>query len=263
MESFDIEQAIVYAKLADLAFSSKETIQKDIRRYGFEYFKEISNEKTDVGLYIAEGHRSILICFKGSRSEKNFFSDVNLLFTEYPQVRRILFKPKVHSGFLSAYESIKNDVYSAIDELRRITGKILPTIEIVGYSLGAAIGGLLSFDMIQDRKETVHFTGFAVPRFGNRWFVRRYNSIVKNSWVIQNDKDIVGHLPPKALGYRHVNKIVLIDGSNRLIFSPNAFEKLGSTLESSIKLVELESLNEHLLSTYVSRLEAIKQLKKS
>ena len=116
-----------------------------------------------------------------------------------------------HEGFLRVFESI-------LPYLERlIMSPSVRRIVTVGYSHGAALA-LLCQEFIwfsrPDISESCEAFGFGCPRVvwgvvpheGERW---------RNFYIIRNIDDIVTHLPPKALGYRHVGRLIEIGKSGK------------------------------------------------
>ncbi len=111
-----------------------------------------------------------------------------------------------HGGFLRVWKSILPYIKGAVLDLE-FRGMVA-----VGYSHGAALS-LLCHEYIwynrPDLRGRVFSYAFGCPRviFGKadkaaeRW---------QNFYVIRNIDDIVTHLPPKILGFRHVGKIIRI-----------------------------------------------------
>ena len=111
-----------------------------------------------------------------------------------------------HEGFLRVF----NGVLPYIEGI--ISSKSVRRIITVGYSHGAALS-LLCHEYVwytrEDIRENIEGYGFGCPRvvFGH----------VENEWerwkgfcVIRNIGDLITHLPPKALGYRHKGRLIEI-----------------------------------------------------
>ncbi len=111
-----------------------------------------------------------------------------------------------HGGFLRVFNSILPYIRGALLDLK------FREMIIVGYSHGAALA-LLCHEYIwynrRDIRGSIYGYGFGCPRviYGHvpdekeRW---------RNFHVIRNIDDIVTHLPPRILGYRHVGRLVSI-----------------------------------------------------
>ena len=116
-----------------------------------------------------------------------------------------------HEGFLRVFES----VLPYIEPL--ILNPAVKKIVLVGYSHGAALA-LLCHEYIYTARQDIRANslgfGFGCPRVvwgivngeGERW---------RNFYMIRNVGDVVTHLPPRALGYRHVGNLIEIGASEK------------------------------------------------
>ena len=112
-----------------------------------------------------------------------------------------------HRGFLKAWNSLIPYVQPQIDDpsVKKIT--------VVGYSHGAALA-VFCHEYVwyrrPDLRETLTGYGFGCPRV--LWGC--VSEDVAERWehftVIRNLPDIVTHVPPKLLGYRHVGTMMEI-----------------------------------------------------
>ena len=111
-----------------------------------------------------------------------------------------------HEGFLRVF----NEVLPYFEAL--ILSPSVRKIVTVGYSHGAALALLCQEYIWYNRPDIIRDCeayGFGCPRViwgtvpyeGERW---------RDFYIIRNIDDAVTHLPPKALGYRHVGKLVEI-----------------------------------------------------
>lgn len=121
-----------------------------------------------------------------------------------------------HRGFLKVWKSIEPYLIKTIQDssIRRVT--------VVGYSHGAALAALcheyIWFHRPDLRGHLVGF-GFGCPRFywgllPRQALLRRWDTF----FPIRNGRDIVTHLPPVFLGYRHVQKVLPVGEKNK--YSP-------------------------------------------
>lgn len=113
-----------------------------------------------------------------------------------------------HKGFLRVWKSIEPQISDYIKNSRA------QKMSVVGYSHGAAIATLAHeyvWFLRPDLRPSLSGYGFGCPRcyFGaplkaslrERW---------KNFYPVRNVNDIVTHLPPALLGFRHVNRVIEI-----------------------------------------------------
>ena len=109
-----------------------------------------------------------------------------------------------HRGFLNSWEGLTK----TIDDI--LLKEKYNNVVIAGYSHGGALA-LLCYEHIISSylhlKGKICGYGFGCPRV-------IWGSIDKTLWknfyVVRNINDIVTHLPPKALGYTHVGKLLTI-----------------------------------------------------
>jgi len=147
----------------------------------------------------------ILMVFRGTvpTSLKNWITDLDFAkMTDY-QVGK---NARVHSGFLQAYRTIREDVQNAIDDLRSQN----PTMGVafVGHSLGAALSSLAAIDYSYSNPGvSIVSYNYGCPRIGNSGFAQAYSSLVPTFRVI-NQRDIVPHLPFEELGFIHPTREV-------------------------------------------------------
>ncbi len=162
--------------------------------------------------FIIESSDSIVISFRGSRSNPDWIADAAIIQTYFPYTR---IKLGIHSGFAAIYKACRQqimDTLSAMDSSKQLF--------ITGHSLGGALAVLCSLDAAVN---TVHnnpvMYNFGSPRVGNSKFVQAYNEVIDNSIRVVNTNDIVTLLPPavvhpplsnELLYYRHVKDLVAI-----------------------------------------------------
>lgn len=121
---------------------------------------------------------------------------------------------KVHGGFLAAWDEVKEIIQDKILELESDNIFRWKEIVIVGYSHGGALSGLCHEFCTFWRKDLhaknlIHGFGFESPRFLHEYSVpQELASRWVNYYVIRNNKDIVTHVPPWLLCFKHVGKLV-------------------------------------------------------
>lgn len=115
-----------------------------------------------------------------------------------------------HRGFLKVWKSIEPYISDMIND------PTIKTIEIAGYSHGAAIATLCYEYVKYNRPDvSVSGVGFGAPRvlwgFASKTVLDRFKGFV----VVRNSKDIVTHVPPAFLGFRHVGEVLKIGGKSK------------------------------------------------
>ena len=117
-----------------------------------------------------------------------------------------------HRGFLRAWRIAEREVAATLAD------KALRTITVVGYSHGAAIAVLAHEYAWYHRPDLRHSLtgfGFGCPRvlFGSG--AARLAERWENFTVVRNIDDLVTHLPPTFLGYRHVGRLLEVGKRGR------------------------------------------------
>lgn len=175
-----------------------------------------------------------ILAFRGSVNLRNWLTDAKVLLSIWPpngtprssaRAEEGWCKDcKVHTGFVSAYEELREEVHSGLSALgcRRL--------DIVGHSLGAAIATLAAMDLrgapplvtelparVNDeqmkvldlRLEVSDVWTFGSPRVGDQAFARAFVDLARRrgaavpSWRLVHYHDPVTMLGPSAI-YEHV-----------------------------------------------------------
>lgn len=119
---------------------------------------------------------------------------------------------EVHHGFHSLWGKMKPGI---LDKLYNAgcypnsaggnggAGKVYLT----GHSLGGALATIAAFDLHMNGYDIAGVISFESPRVGNAAFQEKFNSVLSSSLLyrVTYAKDIVPHVPPRWLGYQHVN----------------------------------------------------------
>ncbi|XP_017219114.2 uncharacterized protein LOC108196368 isoform X1 [Daucus carota subsp. sativus] len=186
----------------------------------FEKICFLDNEGTDtqVAIWRDSSRKRLVIAFRGTEQVrwKDLRTDLMLVPTGLnPERIGGDFKKEVqvHSGFLSAYDSVRTRILSLI---KLVTGDIDDSGEqlskwhvyVTGHSLGGALATLLALELSSSQLAkrgniSVTMYNFGSPRVGNRNFADLYNQKVKDSWRLINRRDIIPTIP-RLMGYCHV-----------------------------------------------------------
>ena len=117
-----------------------------------------------------------------------------------------------HRGFLKVWKSIEPRVKD------NILDPNIKTINIVGYSHGAAIAQLC-YEYVRFNRPDISLSGvgFGAPRVVWGFLIKRVRERFRGFVAVRNGNDIVTHLPPAILGFRHICKVKKIGKSVGLI----------------------------------------------
>jgi len=167
---------------------------------GFKLTTFLYNATKDIFGYIGYRGDTVEVVFRGTvlKSLKNWIDDIDFApIRPYPSAKDAF----VHSGFMSAYETVRLAAKAAVIEL--IT-QIKPSrVVITGHSLGGALATLCATELAPLLPVPVHVYNYGSPRVGNINFVNYFESLVEVVYRITYNTDLVPHLPETFLGYQH------------------------------------------------------------
>jgi len=122
-----------------------------------------------------------IVSFRGSLNPSNWLADSMFYLVQWPlQSSWLSFSNddqnaeeeenwcegcKTHHGFAAAYEELKVDVHSAIEDLG------CTNLVVAGHSLGAAVGTIAILDLRRKNHQVDGTWAYGVPRVGNQRFV--------------------------------------------------------------------------------------------
>ncbi|XP_060671837.1 uncharacterized protein LOC107422559 isoform X3 [Ziziphus jujuba] len=188
-------------------------------------FLDNSTTDTQVAIWRDSVRRRLVIAFRGTEQArwKDLRTDLMLVPAGLnPERIGGDFKQEVqvHSGFLSAYDSVRIRIISliklAIGYNLEDNADPLPKwhVYVTGHSLGGALATLLALELSSSQLAkrgaiSVTMYNFGSPRVGNRRFAEVYNQKVKDSWRVVNHRDIIPTVP-RLMGYCHVAQPVYL-----------------------------------------------------
>ena len=146
---------------------------------------------------------TLYLLFQHSRGSTDWAN--NLDFPAKPYARMGDAGWFAHRGFLRVWKSAEEVLAPAIAE--KSVKRMIP----VGYSHGAALA-VLCHEYIRFHRPEVSLAGygFGCPRVVWGPLPREVKARWRNFTVVRNIDDVVTHLPPSALGYRHVGRLLEI-----------------------------------------------------
>ncbi|WP_078547613.1 lipase family protein [Litchfieldia alkalitelluris] len=157
-------------------------------------FKAKSFDSLEWFGFILEKDDSVITAFRGTDSDPDWISDAEVFQSSFPYStdKKLL----VHDGFLSIYQSCRDEILKSYSTVSKNNKKLF----ITGHSLGAAIATLHALDtaMNTDFKD-VNVINFASPRVGNQEFANNYNQLINKSTRFVNQDDIIPLLPPEKI----------------------------------------------------------------
>lgn len=158
----------------------------------------------------------LYLFFEWSDSIEDWVNNFSFPAKPYKDMGELWF---CHRGFLKVWKSIEPYLKNII---MRSTVK---SIVIAGYSHGGAIAALCHeycwFNR-PDLRNKIEGYGFGAPRVFWGW---RMSTELKQRWEnfhpVRNVNDIVTHVPPVLLGFRHVNEVIEVGEKDQFALRKN------------------------------------------
>lgn len=129
---------------------------------------------------------------------------------------------RVHGGFLKCWKTIDKVVIDKVMERRGTGAYMWDKVIVVGYSHGGALAALcheavwFHREDLRNKCGALQGYGFEAPRIYAGW---KMNRELAKRWaaftVYRNKNDVVTHLPPIVMGFRHVGNIKWMGRHNK------------------------------------------------
>ena len=111
-----------------------------------------------------KSRQQIVVAFRGSKTLANWIA--NLKFARVDSPFKECHNCMVHKGFLDDYNSIAEELFRVINDIRAKTG--IKRVLVTGHSLGAVLALLTAVDLvIHDGFAEPVLYAFGLPRVGN------------------------------------------------------------------------------------------------
>lgn len=103
---------------------------------------------------------------------------------------------KIHKGFYETWLLVRESIFKLIVDAQP------KTLYCTGHSLGAALTQVAALDISESFPGIKDITvyNYGCPRIGNKALATYYQSQIPSTYRVVHWKDLVPHLPPKALG---------------------------------------------------------------
>ena len=153
---------------------------------------------------------TLFILFEHSNGSVDWENNFNWRSQPYSDMQ---YKWRCHGGFLKVWKSVKPYIEKILEENTDVK-----SIVVIGYSHGAALA-VLCHEYIwyncSDVRDNIFGFGFGCPRVICGKVPKEVLKRWKNFYVVRNKNDIVTHLPPKLLGFRHIGHLLTV-GSGKM-----------------------------------------------
>jgi len=213
---------------------------------GLEMITYIDHKFQVLAAFVAydSTQNAVIVSFRGTVSTSIIDWINNLEYTKtspwskYPNAG-------VHHGFNDAWEDLKSDVMSAINNIRATHSTT--NVQITGHSLGAAMAINAAMDIKLNYGLDTSVVDFGRPRSGDTGFAQALVSEGISTFRVTHHHDVVPHAPPEALGFYHsVREVYFADtSSSNYVVCDGSGED--SSCSNSCSPFSCTSVDDHLL----------------
>lgn len=238
-----VEMAALMANLARAAYLDDN--KKLFADLGFTQYKLM--DKDGAQGHLAASDTEVIITCRGTEPKQ-----VNDLFADLNTIPKRNGPGWVHEGF-------RKEARKLIDEVMAwAAAHPEKDFYITGHSLGAAMATYLTQEL-----EFAHYTRlklftFGSPRLGNQ----EYTQAIKTPhWRFVNCNDVVTHVPPSAMQFKHHGELCYINfyGKIRALGKWQRAKDMMRSYWHDLKQFRLfDGIQDHSMSGYVRKLEGIR-----
>eukprot|EP01041_Mallomonas_annulata_P003305 gene3305-6543_t len=158
---------------------------------GFIPTYRIHDHSHDTEGYIGymTNYSSIFITFRGSASDSNWKSNINMGLVKYNSCSNC----QVHEGYYTTQLAIIQDVISEIKNLKHSFPSF--TVVVTGHSLGGALATLTAADLLKEGISPIKLFNYGTPKIFNIEGAKWFSLLNLDIYRITHRRDIVPHLP--------------------------------------------------------------------
>lgn len=247
--AWPVADCLTLARCAALAYTP-EALAPDCLPGHVVTAWQVAETALDLALVLDLDADTRVVAFRGTRGKPAWRNNRNYDWTpaSYGEPGRL------HHGFASSYADLHLNV---IWSFAHLPTPYRPRLLVAGHSRGAAFAKLFSARSIQKPDLVATFGG---PRFCDAAWRSAYidRDLHGRTLSFTNNNDLVSHLPPWWLGWRHVGRWMYVDRLGRIVADasrPRIVDGLLGRLRHLGKR-GLDAIEDHNVAMYVAALEA-------
>lgn len=242
------QNALLLAKVALVAYQSPESIKPEVEKWGLSQFVFIDRKDTQV--FLAGDSEIILIAFRGTEPERlqDWMTDAQIK-------RKAGLYGKVHRGFLRALQSVWSEIQVIIEKWQTQA----QSLWVTGHSLGGALATLAMATFGEKAKPVHGLYTFGQPRVGGKTFAKNFDlDFQSQTFRFVNNNDVVIRVSTRAMGYRHIGRVVVFDSKGMLQTDPHFWNIFVNRLVGRVEDLGkpgTDGIKDHSMVRYVKNLE--------
>ncbi len=213
-----LERVLQYVNDSQLAFKSKDKI---LAKYPDAFVT--TTDRTDIQFFVVKDHekKEQTLAIRGSANVKNWVTNF-----KFWKVKDLWLSIRLHKGY---YEASREIFWKAIFHMN-------PTYKTVvtGHSLGGACAVILAMYLENYGHPNASAVSFGQPRITNKKGTKKYSGFPYTRVAMK--RDMVTHLPPIFIGYRHFGKKLQLEGEKVAWISSAVDDDPGNVPTESIEL---------------------------
>jgi len=235
-----LERSLLFAELSNIAYLNESAATELAKQLGFQSSEFIDRDGSQA--YIFENEFDCVVACRGT--EPNEWNDIKADIDAVSVAAETI--GRVHRGFKTEVD----DLWPILEERLVANEK---TSWFCGHSLGGAMAAICAgrcyLSHIKSMPKGLYTYGS--PRVGN---VRYVNHVQLEYFRWVNNNDIVTHVPPSWLNYRHTGQEMYINAYGR-VREMTGWQRTKDRLRGlfmGIKQGKIDSFADHSIDLYIT-----------
>lgn len=240
------ERSLLFARLASIAYSSKEDAKSQAKKLGFTTIEFYDRDGAQA--YRFMNKHDIVIACRGTQPDQ--FNDIKADLKAVPVMAETV--GRVHQGFKKEVD----DLWPMIQEDLERKVNLNKMLWFCGHSLGAAMATIMASRCKHniDLNDPIQLYTYGSPRVGWNTYCNSLN-IEHHRWV--NNNDIVTRVPLWIMGFRHHGEEHYMNAYGK-VRQPNGWQRVKDRFRGmwmGLKQGKIDNFSDHSMVQYVANLE--------